>query len=135
MAIGGQQDRISVRRRFRDRIGAEIAPGARPIFDDDRLLEEFGQPLADQPRDGVHRAARRERNDDADRAGWIGLSPAFAGQGGERPERERRQKDAPHNLVSSLLHFLVAENHRRRHAASRVSFSSITPRLSSQISG
>ena len=52
-----QEERIAVRRRAHDRLGADIAAGTRAVFDDEWLAEPLRQPLSDQPRDNVGRAA------------------------------------------------------------------------------
>ena len=52
-----QEERVAVRRRAHDRLGADIAAGARPVLDDELLAEPLRQPLTDQARDDVGRAA------------------------------------------------------------------------------
>ena len=52
-----QEERIAVRRRTHDRLGGDIAAGARPVLDDELLAEPLRQPLTDQARDDVGRAA------------------------------------------------------------------------------
>ncbi len=70
-----QEQRIAVRRRAHDRLGGDIAAGARPVFDDELLAEPLRQPLADQARDDVGRAAGGKADDDAHRPRRIGLRP------------------------------------------------------------
>ena len=36
-----QEQRVTVRRRFHDRLGTDIAGGTRPVFDDEWLAEPF----------------------------------------------------------------------------------------------
>ena len=55
-----QEQRVAVRRRAHDRLGADIAAGARPVLDDEWLAEPLRQPLADQARDDVGRRRRRQ---------------------------------------------------------------------------
>ena len=45
-----QEERVAVRRRMHDRLGAEVAAGARSVLDDELLAEPLGQALTDQPR-------------------------------------------------------------------------------------
>src|SRR3990167_6353797 len=53
--------------------GTEVAVGAGAVFNNDGLLERFGQRLADGAADDVRRAARWVRHDQADRFGRPGL--------------------------------------------------------------
>ena len=43
-----------------DRLGTDVAAGARPVVDDEWLTEPLRQPLADQARDDVGPARRLE---------------------------------------------------------------------------
>ena len=52
-----QKERIAIRRRAHDRLGADIAAGARPVLDNELLAEPLRQPLTHQARDDVGRAA------------------------------------------------------------------------------
>ena len=79
-----QQKRVAVRRRSHDRLGADIAAGARPVLDDEWLPEPLRQPLTDQARDDVGRAAGRKADDDAHRPRRIGLRPRDARHGRQR---------------------------------------------------
>ena len=83
MRRGHEQKRVAVRRRARDRLQGKIAAAARPVFDDDRLAEPLRQPLADQARDDVGRAAGADENHNGDGAGRIGLRAAGTWQGGQ----------------------------------------------------
>ena len=56
-----QEQCIAVRGRAHDRLGGDIAASTRPVLDDERLAEPLRQPLTDQARDDVGRAARRQR--------------------------------------------------------------------------
>ena len=55
-----REERIAVRARSHDRLGGDIGARARSVFDDEWLAEPLRQPLTDQARDDVGRAARRE---------------------------------------------------------------------------
>ena len=61
------QQRIAVGRRGLHRLHADASGGAGAVLDDDRAVERGVHLVGDQPREGVARAARRERKDDADR--------------------------------------------------------------------
>ena len=54
-----QEERVAIRGRTHDRLGGDIAAGARPVLDDELLAEPLRQPLTHQARDDVGRAARR----------------------------------------------------------------------------
>ena len=61
-----QQNRVAVGRCLRDASGADRAAGAERVLDDDVLVERRLHGHADQARDGIARAAGRERHDDGD---------------------------------------------------------------------
>ena len=68
-----QQQGVAVGRRLGHCLAADGGAGARPVVDDDLLLQalaEFGRDDAHGP---VHRTARREGHDDADRAARVVL--------------------------------------------------------------
>ena len=71
-----EHQRVAVGRRLRRLPHGDHAVGAAAVLDHDLLAERIGQPLRDQPRDGVVAAARRERHDQRDRARRIGLRSA-----------------------------------------------------------
>src|SRR5262245_28212641 len=73
--------RIAVRCRAYDCLGAQCAAGAASIFDDKWLAKSFRQPLTNQPRKNVGRAARSKADNDANRPVRIGLRPSDAGHG------------------------------------------------------
>ena len=79
-----QKERIAVRGRAHDRLGADIAAGTRPVVDDELLAEPLRQPLTDQARDDVGRAAGGIANNDAHRPRRIGLRPCEARHGRQR---------------------------------------------------
>ena len=55
-----QEQRVAVRGRAHDRLGGDIAAGARPVLDDELLAEPLRQPLTHQAREDVGRAAGGE---------------------------------------------------------------------------
>ena len=80
-----KEERVAVRRRPHDRLGADIGAGARPVLDDEWLAEPLRQPLADQARDDVGPAARREWRRSSAPAASDRLAPRrSAGQPGAR---------------------------------------------------
>jgi hypothetical protein len=80
----GEQQRVAVRRRSHDRFRREIAAGAGPVLDDERLTEALREPLADQARIGVVDAARRKPGNDAHRPVRESLGPRDARGGRKR---------------------------------------------------
>ena len=83
-AHGVEQDGVAVRRRARDRAGADIAGRAGAVLDHHRLAHRLVQMRGDDARQNVGRAARRPRHQQRDRAGGIGL------RGGGAQRRCRR---------------------------------------------
>ena len=75
----GEGDRVAVGRRAERRRHADIAAGAGPVLDDELLPQVIRQVLADDARDDVVGAARRERDDPAHRPRRIGLRARDAG--------------------------------------------------------
>src|SRR5215467_8880207 len=51
------EQRVAVGRRTYNRLGADIAAATRPVVDHELLAEALRQPLTDQARDDVRRAA------------------------------------------------------------------------------
>src|SRR5262249_55660531 len=78
------EKRVTIRGRGHDRLDADIATGARPILDDERLTEPLRQPFAYQARDDIGWAAREIADDQAHRPRRIGLRPRDAGHGRQR---------------------------------------------------
>src|SRR5262249_18101255 len=72
------EQRVAVRRRAHDRLGADIATRARPVLDHEWLAKPLRQPLTHQTGDDVGRSAWGEWGDDAHRPRWIGLRPSDA---------------------------------------------------------
>jgi hypothetical protein len=75
MAVGG---------RTRDCFGGDLPLSARPVLDDERLAETLRQPLTNQAREDVGRAASGKADQHAHRPRRIGLRPGDA--------RQRRQR-------------------------------------------
>ena len=59
-----QQQRVAVGRRAGDELGRDVAGGAGPGLDDELLAELLRQPLRDQARGDVGRAAGRLADDE-----------------------------------------------------------------------
>src|SRR5262249_57404447 len=59
------EQRVAVRRRADDRLGADIATRARPVLDHEWLAKPLRQPLTHQTGDDVGRSAWGEWGDDA----------------------------------------------------------------------
>src|SRR5262245_20123111 len=70
-----KEERVAVRRRAHDRFGADIAATAWPVIDHEWLAEPFRQPLTDEARENVLRAAGGYGDDQAHRPRRIGLRP------------------------------------------------------------
>ena len=68
VADGGRADGVAVRRARGDRADADIAAGAGSVLDDEGLVENLVEPLAEDARQHVGRAAGRIRHDDLHRA-------------------------------------------------------------------
>src|SRR5213079_3649454 len=67
------QERVAVRRRLGDRFAAYRPTRAAAVVHQDLLPEGRRPRLADEARGRVHRFARREGNDEADRFGGVTL--------------------------------------------------------------
>jgi hypothetical protein len=72
-AVEAEEQGVAVGRGSGDRGGAEVARGAGPVLDHDRLTEARAEAVGDHPRARVRDAARRERHHDAHRLRWITL--------------------------------------------------------------
>jgi hypothetical protein len=66
-ARGEHQERVAVRRRVHDRFGCDVGGCTGPVLNDEWLTKAFRQPMSDQPRQYVVRAARYNPDDDAHR--------------------------------------------------------------------
>jgi hypothetical protein len=60
---GDEQERVAVRGGARDCLQGQIAAGAGPIVDDDRVAEPLRQRLTDKARVDVGRAAGGNKDD------------------------------------------------------------------------
>ena len=86
----GPEQRIAVGRRAHDRIGRDVAGGARPVLDDELLAEPLGERLTEQTHEDVGAAAGRIADDAAHRPGRIGLRPRKTRHGWERSSARRQ---------------------------------------------
>jgi hypothetical protein len=86
------EERVAVRGRTHDRLGADVACAARPVLDNELLTETLRQPLTDQSGSDVGSGGGREGHDQAYRPGRIRLRPRDARQ--RRRRRRRRRRDA-----------------------------------------
>src|SRR5262245_60145753 len=68
---GDKEERVAVRRRAHDRFGADIAATSWPVIDDEWLAEPLRQPLTDEARQNVLRAAGGNGDDQAHWPRWI----------------------------------------------------------------
>ena len=84
------EQRVAVGGCPNDRLGADIGAGAWTVLDDKLLAETLREPLADQTRGNVVRAAGRNGNDDTHRPRRVGLRPRNAREHGQR-DRARSQ--------------------------------------------
>ena len=113
-----QEERVAVRRRTHDRLGGDIAAGARPVLDDEWLAEPLRQPLTDQAREDVVRAAGGKADDDAHRPRRIGLRPSETRHGRERGSaRCQMQKLTARKFHGVLLWSRTCETHGLRSPA------------------
>src|SRR5262245_54600063 len=90
-----KQKRVAVGRRPHDRLGRDIGACARPAFDDERLTEPLRQPLTQQARGKVGRAAGWVADDEPHRPRRIGLRRRHPREGWQRSGRsDQRQKSS-----------------------------------------
>jgi hypothetical protein len=87
------EQRIAVRGRLSDRLGADIAAAARPVVDDEGLTEPFREPLTHQAREDVDRASGPNADDNAHRTRRIGLRPSGARDGWQRGSARRQMQE------------------------------------------
>jgi hypothetical protein len=80
-----------------DGLSAKVLRGARPVLDHHRLAELRRQMLGQDARHQIAVGAGRQRHDDADRTGGIGL------RGGERRARKQHQRERA-NGASQFRH-------------------------------
>ena len=79
-AHAGDKERVAVRPRLGDDVGADRAAGPAAVVHHDRLPEGVRQPRRDRARHQVHRAAGRERHHYAHRPRRIRLCRQRRGQ-------------------------------------------------------
>jgi hypothetical protein len=112
----GQEERIAVRRRARDRLGGDVAAGAWPVLNNELLTEPLREPLSYQTRDDVTRTAGAIADEDAYRSRRIGLCARDGRHDGQRGSaRGQMQKWSagkfhfePPSLVSLFDHLIRA---------------------------
>jgi hypothetical protein len=92
-----EEQRVAVGRRFRHRLGADVAAGAAAVLDDDRFAPGLLQLLGEQPPQAVGRAARREGHHQAQRFRGKVLRAGRHGDGGE--QRTRYDEDRFHSVL------------------------------------
>ena len=101
---GRQHQGVAITGGVKERLGANVAASADPVFDDDRLTPLGLQPLADDARQGVRSAARRHGHDDLDRARRVVLrlhqGRSGQGQGCGQGQAQASPKFALHRWVS-----------------------------------
>ena len=91
-------DRVAVVGRLGGDADPEGAGGAAPVVDHHRLADALGEPLAVDARDDVGVAARRVRDDEANRTGREALRRGAAG-GERRAGREDEREDSFHRAA------------------------------------
>ena len=107
---GGEQ-RVAVRRGFRDQIGGDLRGAAGAVLNDDWLAPQRAEPRRDRARDVVHRAAGRIRDDDADLLGRKALR--LRNHCAQRQARGNER--CFHGRGHSQLHRIVAGKRHIRH--------------------
>ena len=105
-----QIKRVAVRRRLRHHFGADIAAGAGPVVDDDLLVPRLGEFLSDQARHQINAAAGSKGDDEADRAGGVGLR-IHDGRAGNRKQKYcNSAKHAIHvGFSSSIENYVIGD--------------------------
>src|SRR5438552_8737230 len=63
ICCGDHEERVAVRRRIYDRLGAEVAASTQPVLGDELLAKPLGQPLTEQARHDVGTPASCETYD------------------------------------------------------------------------
>jgi hypothetical protein len=76
-----------------DRLGSDVAAGARPVFSDEWVAEPLRQPLTDQAREDVVRAAAGKADDHANWLRRIGFCPCHARSGWKRDCTRRHMEE------------------------------------------
>jgi hypothetical protein len=107
--------RVTVRRRARDRLGGQRATGPGPILDHERFAECFSESLGDDARDAVGISPGRKRHDDFDRSlrpalGQSRLGRRNRGNGDERSDKSAHGHDvAPCKCTSTSCNIPCVE--------------------------
>jgi hypothetical protein len=97
----GHEQRVAVGRRAHRHLGANVVSAAGTILDEECLAEPLGEPLRDDARRNIGRAARRSRDNDAHRASRIVLCACRA-----RCQRQRCDADG------TIEEFAAGRSHR-----------------------
>ena len=71
-AVGMKEQRVAVGGGLRDRVGGDVAVGARAVLDHDRPSQRLLHVVGEQPRGDIRRAARWDGHQDLDRSRWKG---------------------------------------------------------------
>ncbi len=116
-AVDRHQERVAVRVGLGDDLRADDRVGARPVVDDDRLAEFVGELLADEAGEEIRRPARRERDDQADRARRIGLGSGRLGCGRKAGQQHDDDQQGPFHARPSRSVFATVAGSRRRQKA------------------
>jgi hypothetical protein len=94
--VGGDQERVTIGRGFRDVFGADLAgAAARLVLNHHLLAPRFRQPLAEPASDHVGDAAGGKRHDDVDRFGGIGLRRRSGARSERDDDGDHRDAGAP----------------------------------------
>src|ERR1700687_5252863 len=109
------QQRVAVRRRFRDDLRPDHGARTGPVVDDDLLPPRFGELLTDEARNYVGAAARSERRDEPDWFRRIRCSCLCVRGGDHRYALQSELGDADalsmiHCLFSSVIIVILVEN-------------------------
>ena len=111
-----QHQRVAVRRRLRDRVGADrSARPARAVFDDRRPARDLIELLHQDAGDAIDRSAGRERHDHGDGAVRIGLRRGKVRQtrpARRQPARETKavSSQSPKYQSDPYLSMICSEN-------------------------
>src|SRR5207302_5090533 len=112
-ADGAEQERIAVRRRVRDALGAGHAAGAPDVLDNHLMAQHFAHALRHHAAEHVGWSARRERNDHRHRLARIALRQRRTGDG-DRERENRGRQSREHFTLLGLTAELAAVRPRSR---------------------
>ena len=73
MCRADQEERVAVSRRVHDRLGGDVATGARSVLDHDGLAKTLRQPLSEEARGDIGATPRRKSDNQPHRPYWIAL--------------------------------------------------------------